>query len=305
MSFSFNFDIDDRSNQENPELFKVKDIDKNVDRSTDSKINLNIVECPTELLNIRIPFLPVLNYTMGSDVQLLKSTLYNHDGLDSNFDLIPGIYGGGYKIWESSIDLVYYLLDELKDERIPEDANYLELGCGQGFPGIICLKLGAQKILFSDLNEEVLLHTLWPNIMLNCESGHKETISNANDRIKCIAGDWNDLSLALNNRVYDDLPDKFDVIISAETLYSIESCHSLFQMVTKHLSLTGKCYIATKRYYFGVGGGSNELISLILSYNETKMKSSDNISLVYKIVKTIDDGLSTIREIIRLNYSTS
>lgn len=309
MSFSFNFDIGDHSNQESPDLLKVLaknvDIDKGIDESTESKISLTIVECPIELLNIKIPSQPILNCTMGIDMQLLKSTLYNHNGLDSNYDLIPGIYGGGYKIWESSIDLVYYLLDELKNEGISADANYLELGCGQGFPGIICFKLGAQKVLFSDFNKEVILHTLWPNIILNCESECKETICYLKDRVKCIAGDWSELSLALNNRLYDDLPDKFDVIISAETLYSIESCHSLFQMVTKHLSVTGKCYIATKRYYFGVGGGSNELFNLLNLFNEAKKKSSEKISLVYKIVKTVDDGLSNIREIIRINYSTS
>jgi len=297
MSFCFNFTLDnnDCTNEEN-----IDTLNNNFQSIDSSKIHLTIIECPySRESRIKIPFLPILNYSKDIDIQLLKSTLYSHNGLDSNFDLIPGVYGGGYKIWESSIDLVYYLLDELKNESISTDAHYLELGCGQGFPGIICLKLGAQNVLFTDLNKEVLIQTLWPNILLNCE------IEYINNRVKCIAGDWNDLSLALNHQLYDDLPKKFDVIVSAETLYSIESCHSLFQMITNHLSLTGKCYIATKRYYFGVGGGSNELFKLLDGFNETKMRLSEDNLLIYKIVKTIDDGFSTIREIIRLNYSTN
>ena len=32
----------------------------------------------------------------------------------------------------------------------------LEIGCGQGLPGVMALKCGAEEVVFQDFNEEVL-----------------------------------------------------------------------------------------------------------------------------------------------------
>jgi hypothetical protein len=51
-------------------------------------------------------------------------------------DLVPGVYEGGFKIWEGSLDLVRFL----HNEAIPlRDRRVIELGCGHGFPGIYAL----------------------------------------------------------------------------------------------------------------------------------------------------------------------
>ncbi len=52
-------------------------------------------------------------------------------------DLISGVYEGGLKVWDCSLDLVQMVADEpqgIKGKKV------LELGCGQGLPGIMALK---------------------------------------------------------------------------------------------------------------------------------------------------------------------
>ena len=59
------------------------------------------------------------------------------DWLDKS-DLVPGIYEGGFKLWECCIDLVKFLNEQ--KERVPlKGKRVMELGCGHGFPGIFAL----------------------------------------------------------------------------------------------------------------------------------------------------------------------
>ncbi len=113
--------------------------------------------------------------------------------IDAVSDLIPGIYGGGMKIWECTIDLMQYLIKN-KAHLIPPstDLQVLELGCGHGYPGITAMLLGYRTVTFSDLNVEVIHSVTWPNIVLNCQN----IIAQSNCECRCVAGDW----LALANR---------------------------------------------------------------------------------------------------------
>lgn len=54
-------------------------------------------------------------------------------------DLQTGVYEGGFKLWECSLDLVRFV------ERLPGftmPRRVLELGCGHGLPGIHALQQG-------------------------------------------------------------------------------------------------------------------------------------------------------------------
>lgn len=62
-------------------------------------------------------------------------------------------------------------------------------------------------------------------------------------------------------------------------------------MVSNHLSHDGIALIASKKYYFGVGGGTFDL--------ETLASSSTSI-LKYSLVRAYEDGQSNIREVIKL-----
>ena len=56
-------------------------------------------------------------------------------------------------MWECSLDLVDYIKqhpDFIKNKTV------IELGCGQGLPGVMALKYGAEHVCFQDFNQEVL-----------------------------------------------------------------------------------------------------------------------------------------------------
>ena len=67
-------------------------------------------------------------------------------------DLVPGVYEGGFKVWECSIDLVELLV---RDKVEFSGKKVIELGCGHGLPGIHALQEGA-TVDFQDYNAEVL-----------------------------------------------------------------------------------------------------------------------------------------------------
>ena len=124
-------------------------------------------------------------------------------------DIISGQYEGGFKIWECSYDLANVIL-EINMTHTSKHRRILELGCGHGVPGIVAMMTfdDIEEILFSDFNDDVLELTTWPNIILNSPT---EKLKN----VRCIAGDWSSISPLLG---------KFDLILSAETLYTVESC---------------------------------------------------------------------------------
>lgn len=57
----------------------------------------------------------------------------------------------------------------------------------------------------------------------------------------------------------------------------------------KHLSSTGCALLATKRFYFGVGGGSHELEDAI---------AKQKLDLRVELVATFEDGQSNIRDLL-------
>ncbi|KIK52860.1 hypothetical protein GYMLUDRAFT_49705 [Collybiopsis luxurians FD-317 M1] len=58
--------------------------------------------------------------------------------LDTPSDLVPGVYEGGLKTWECSVDLVDHLSEILTEGGL-EGKRVLELGCGTGVPSIYLL----------------------------------------------------------------------------------------------------------------------------------------------------------------------
>ena len=171
---------------------------------------------------------------------------------------------GGFKVWECSIDLCQYLVDLYQlDSAVPdgnaneeEDWNHttckqlqgksvLELGCGQGLPGILCLHQGARNVVFQDFNEEVLRSVTHPCVQKNVSS-RKEVF----DRVdRYVSGDWTTCSDVLGKH-------EFDLILTAETIYEPKSVAPLLDLLEWCLNPnTGLVLVAAKVYYFGVGGG--------------------------------------------------
>ncbi|CAM9145356.1 unnamed protein product [Choristocarpus tenellus] len=231
------------------------------------------------------------------------------------------------KVWEASIDMVDYLLDvgfmnggvlegedaeEILGEDIAESANtcfqvsrgegvggggerrkenlskrpegqmrVLELGCGHGFPGIIAMRHGCH-VCFSDYNREVLVHATMPNVRINVPLSlwHLGEF---------FCGDWNALSPLLE---VDSHGGKFDLILTAETLYNVEVTQKVLDMILRHLAPEGRAIVASKRFYFGTGGSTAHFRAQVAAEGR----------LCCRDVKVFDTGRGNIREVMEVTW---
>ena len=182
-----------------------------------------------------------------------------------------GVYEGGRELWECAIDLVEWLAAH----RRPS-GTVLELGCGRGLPGLWCLKRGAQQVVFSDYDADVL------------ERYTRVDAARVGGRGVFYAGDWRGLPAALTGDGFGKFD--FDLILSAETAYREDTTHSLVECIAKTLSVKGEAIVATKRYYFGCGGGVAAL--------EAEVGRIDR--LCCEVVWSAEDGRSNVRDILRV-----
>ncbi|ORY93431.1 hypothetical protein BCR43DRAFT_496925 [Syncephalastrum racemosum] len=101
--------------------------------------------------------------------------------LNSNSDLVRGVYEGGFKTWECSIDLVQFL-SQLPRDQITEK-RVLELGCGSSLPSLYLLQPELENhVDVQDYNEHVIRYITIPNILLNTVL--QPTESSAEDQAK-------------------------------------------------------------------------------------------------------------------------
>ena len=178
-----------------------------------------------------------------------------------------GVYEGGRELWECAIDLVAWLAAH----RRPS-GTVLELGCGRGLPGLWCLKRGAQQVVFSDYDADVL------------ERYTRVDAARVGGQSTFYAGDWRGLPAALKGF------GTFDLILSAETAYREDTTRSLVECIARTLSRDGEAVVATKRYYFGCGGGVAAL--------ENEIGRIDR--LCCEVVWSAEDGRSNVRDILRV-----
>ncbi|XP_021745597.1 histidine protein methyltransferase 1 homolog [Chenopodium quinoa] len=216
-----------------------------------------------------------------------------------NSDLVPGKYEGGLKLWEGSLDLVKTLHSEIqKGDLSFEGKRVLELGCGHGLPGIFASLKGAGSIHFQDFNLEVLKCLTLPNVNANLPSG---TSIADNCEIRYFAGDWREVDRILphahpdsiNATSSDDNPNTgYDMILMAETVYSISTLQSLYNLIKKCVSHPhGVIYFSAKKHYFGVGGGSRQFVSIV---------EKDGMMLA-SLIAEVADGSSNLREVWKLS----
>ncbi|KAK9671413.1 hypothetical protein RND81_12G028500 [Saponaria officinalis] len=218
----------------------------------------------------------------------------------SDSDLVPGKYEGGLKLWEGSLDLVKALQLEIEKGHFSfEGKRVLELGCGHGLPGIFACLKGSAAVHFQDFNEEVLKCLTIPNLNANQPSG---TSFSDSCEIRFFAGDWNEVNNILPHAHTDSKSSAssdnavmagYDVILMAETVYSITTLPSLYGLIKKCVSSpTGVVYMAAKKHYFGVGGGSRRFLSIV---------EKDGL-LAAGLIAEVADGSSNVREVWKLSY---
>ncbi|XP_033221369.1 histidine protein methyltransferase 1 homolog isoform X2 [Belonocnema kinseyi] len=168
-------------------------------------------------------------------------------------DLIAGKYEGGLKVWESTRDLVRYLLEQ---KYSFENKKVLDLGCGAGVIGILCLMKGS-TVHFQDYNVEVIRFVTIPNVILNLG---KAALAEKKNRF--YSGDWKSFTSLMSNDV-DDAKEKYDYIFTSETIYNPDNHKKLYNVFKQRLKSNGFGFVAGKAYYFGVGGSMRQFEELV------------------------------------------
>ena len=237
---------------------------------------------------------PTLWYLNGKSVDfLLRGNAVSQNkhvltDLIEHSDLSSGVYEGGFKIWECSIDLINFLKSSNVDVK---DEDVLELGCGGGLPGIFCLLNGASSVCLQDFNEEVIDYFTIPNLFINVEKyndsklNRSEILDLINYRTMLLSGDWNGVHTLLKTE-----NKQYDMILSSETIYNTKNYPIFHDLICSCLRKGGYGLLANKSYYFGVGGSSKDFVE----YVEKQGK------LQCKIVHQITDGVN--RDILKLSW---
>ncbi|KAI9480537.1 MAG: hypothetical protein EXX96DRAFT_563176 [Benjaminiella poitrasii] len=192
MAFRFNFtneELDIEDTEEDPQLESSLH-DLNIDEEQLNKIpsrEYDILSSPlpnviqADILQVPNVEYPLYKRTLA-DVQFqmaeqdniidneedttTEKEVLNMLNLTGNTDLIRGVYEGGFKTWECSIDLVQFL-SSLPEDKISH-RRVLELGCGSSLPSLFLLSHSqTNRVDVQDYNDQVIRYITIPNILLN------------------------------------------------------------------------------------------------------------------------------------------
>ncbi|WFD34412.1 protein-histidine N-methyltransferase [Malassezia cuniculi] len=184
---------------------------------------------------------------------------------NSESDLVPGVYEGGLKTWECASDLVA----QLARTNLPESKRIIEVGCGTAIPSVYMLHRlltsnESGTIYLCDYNAEVLSLVVYPNMVLAwhfasnplTEPGEldiddelvdafESDLAKRGITLRFFAGGWDTYTL----------DEKFDIVLSSETVYAEATLPSLVALLRRATTPASLCLVASKVIYFGVGGG--------------------------------------------------
>ena len=201
--------------------------------------------------------------------------------LEAKSDLVPGVYEGGFKIWECTYDLLSYLQENSVASCLPK-ARVLDLGCGAGLTGIFCALLGATSVTFQDYNADVINGVTIPNYCANNRNQNK---------LKCkpnfFSGPWNKFCDSIKQ-----YQNSYDLILTSETIYNTSHYETIIDIFDFCLSPSGVILLAAKVNYFGVGGGLRQFEDSLNSRNNQRPRWS------YKTVKVHGDHVK--REVLEI-----
>ncbi|KAG5518977.1 hypothetical protein PMAC_002508 [Pneumocystis sp. 'macacae'] len=315
MSFTFNFEEDDKISKEDIETGTKSSIDTNTIDYTrllppkkhtleellaflPENISFNTVPIQFQEGVSYAAFLPKREL-WDIRLQLMKHDYDEYQGelqlLNSEKDIFPYIYEGGYKTWECSYDLAQYVCkSSLKYRKI------LELGCGSALPSVALfiqtLYSENQTIKFTlqDYNISVLKFLTIPNFFLawaivkNLEfvSLKEITVTNTlkekflsdlsqqNITIECFSGGWcNEMNYLIQ--------DRHDLILGSETIYSKQNIDPFINMLVYNIKndQDSGALVAAKKVYFGLDTSVEDFIQKLKEHNL-------NYSVVYENINS-------------------
>ncbi|KAJ7090913.1 hypothetical protein B0H15DRAFT_837306 [Mycena belliarum] len=221
--------------------------------------------------------------------------------LDVPSDIVPGVYEGGLKTWECSLDLVDYL-DGLENpgNSYFSGKHILEVGCGTGMPSVYILyqlfcgslSNASTYVHLQDYNASVLKLITFPNIILAWYMSPASAEYRASAPEECPPPDStlpgelpitpalksafsgsltsHNINLAFSSGSWESLTAhldvKSDIVLTSETIYRTEALPALIALLRKACTNTQPlCLVAAKVLYFGVGGGISEFVRTLES----------------------------------------
>ncbi|GAX74477.1 hypothetical protein CEUSTIGMA_g1926.t1 [Chlamydomonas eustigma] len=308
--FAFNFptsrgDHSEPDNENNP---YVEELDERAEEEDEEEVEYIEYDPAQELQNKRpdkVPSFEEVEIVQGVSLRKGRvsggeiAELLNDERASTN-DLIPGVYEGGFKLWEGAVDLCKQLCEifKLDAEKLKagettgdlEGKKVLELGCGHGLPGILCLLAGAD-VHFQDFNPEVLRQLTMPNVSENLS---RMTMGRRRGSTRFFSGDWAHLGELLSSK---GLGGHYDIILTSESIYNQEAQWRLLECIKQVLQPPhAVVYLAAKSYYFGVGGGLKTF---------RKVVKEDGIFEVKTLSKIQDAASGNVREVLELRFPES
>ncbi|KAI8322471.1 hypothetical protein GQ54DRAFT_259920 [Martensiomyces pterosporus] len=221
-------------------------------------------------------------------------------------DVIKGVYEGGLKTWECSIDLLNYLVAHSTGDSPMRLANsrVLEIGCGTALPSLHILKTEpSAKVCMQDYNKDVLELVTIPNVLANTtlqpEDGTAgDKLFTEDDTETCeidfVAGDWTRIEEEVRRQEREH---SFDLVLTSETIYestSYRKLHDLLACVLAKPNEGGRVpmvLVAAKSIYFGLTGS-------VLSFSQyVRSRGVFNAETVWQ------SGGSMNREILCLTWA--
>lgn len=191
-------------------------------------------------------------------------------GLYSELDLVKGTYEGGFKVWESTKDLIKYLSTsetEMMCQLLysPGTLRVLEIGAGSALPTMTLLNRICGDPAFNkpyefhlqDFNWEVLASLSLINFAANFPIDFLEALIDK-QCLRFFHGDWKNFKS----------DSRYNLIMMSEVIYNADNYESLHSLFIEHLDFDGYIVLATKNTYFGLSG---DLYSWIQFVNSKKV----------------------------------
>ncbi|KLO14017.1 hypothetical protein SCHPADRAFT_851690, partial [Schizopora paradoxa] len=193
--------------------------------------------------------------------------------VDNPSDLAPGLYEGGLKTWECSLDLVDVLEGRIKFERghgWVRGKRAIEIGCGTAVPSLYLLQQLLHEpsgqvestIVLQDFNDLVIRLVTFPNAFLTWyTSSLADRFRTDQDQEEPSGGNSEDVTITITQDLKDafihslkeqkislrflagswdailDTKDlfesPFDVVLTSETIYRTESLPTLIELLRR------------------------------------------------------------------------